>query len=284
MTATLGVTGTDPADSQAFTVSAGRTPCTFSHPTFYTVTNVIVHDADIDVDPRGRLARRTPPDDRGPGRLDALLPPHGKRHPVGGPGVGPSRGENRIVTDSTDTFDIALVNPQGEVMKDAVLLRAAVQLPATGTRRAPAKGVSRVSTESPGTSHSRGECSSQSRKPPLVPGDYYFRVRPSPGSQLPWLISGKDPYVHFMHFFGVQVQGAELLDQNLQRLDAFTIEEPVQAYLRYFGPSAEEPTVALAVSTHNESGGEVTGAPRSRSPAWEHRGRTWLRSSSPHCP
>jgi hypothetical protein len=255
VTATLGVTGTDPADSQAFTVTQPYA-VTFSHPTFYTVTNVIVVDADM-------------------ASTHAAASPGGPRLTTGGQvastrfylhtgtdipfgyGGWTVEGENRIVTDSTDTFDIALVNPQGEVMKDAVLSVQPCSFPPpeyAGTCEGGVTSVDGIARNVP----QQGGMLVTLPKAPLVPGDYYFRVRPSPGSQLPWVIHGNDPFKTFLHFFAVAVTGAEILDQNFQRVNPISIQDPTPAWVRYLVPGSTVGSLQRKLRSEDSEGTIIT--------------------------
>lgn len=174
--------------------------------------------------------------------------------------IGPPGSDPELVTDGLDSFDVSLVDDDGNLVTDSEI-QVAFCLNYEVERDGPCPTGNR--TSSGGVilgvrPTDRGYMGLMVTKAPAAPGVYFFRIRPVPSNVHEWRVGGSlDSSNNYTYTYAVTVLDGEILDANFQRKDPLVVEQPTQAYARLVDPSATADTVTIMLTTYDSEGQPV---------------------------
>lgn len=266
---TLTVAGTD-VETGPFSVFQNFTAA-FSQPEFHSLVWVDVYDPpggnaidtkfDFSVDPPVPITFVSPGAARtflnGVLSRNSIVLVKGTRlswtsvTPIGW--IGPPGSDPTLVTDGLDSFDVSLVDDDGNLVTDSEI-QVAFCLNYEVERDGPCPTENR--TSSGGVilgvrPTDRGYMGLMVTKAPAAPGVYFFRLRPLPSNVHEWRVGGSlDPMNNYTYTYAVTVRDGEILDENFQRVPTPTVTQETQFYFRLVDSESALPisqTVSLSV-------------------------------------
>jgi hypothetical protein len=278
---TLTISGTDP-ETGPFTISQNYM-AVFSTATFYSLVWVTAYEDPYDLTVDTSVFPPVPITYVSPGaartRLNGELSrnsillitgtklPRAPNFPTFFEG---GQGDPMIVTDGLDSFDVSLMDVKGNPVTDGEFQislcpvldhRSGPTWGQVDTRPCPPNLVSSNGVIPSVTPIDRGYMGLMVSRAPSSPGIYFFLIKPSPSNTRAWR-TGPSLNPLFIYNYAVTVEGADILDENYQRVNPLVVRQAKQGYVRLLDVSETGSAQDLTVQAFDDEGVALgTGVP-----------------------